>query len=82
MILHAVAVRDSATESYNRPFFVQHPAQAVRSFSDECNNKESDMFRHAQDYELWLIGTFDDSTGFMASNPERLARAVDLKKEI
>lgn len=81
MILHAVAVRDLATDSFNRPFFVQHSAQAVRSFSDECNNKDSDIFRHSQDYELWLLGSFDDSSGLFASTAERLARAIDLRKD-
>lgn len=80
MILYAIAVRDLATDSYNRPFFVQHAAQALRSFTDEVNNRDSEVSRHAQDYELWLIGTFEDDTGSMASNPARLARAIDLKK--
>lgn len=80
MILHMVAVRDTATEAFHRPFFVAHPAQAVRSFGDECNNPESEICKHAVDYELWSVGTFDDGTGVLVDNPVRLVRAQDLKK--
>lgn len=80
MKLHAVSVLDLATESFGRPFFVQHPAQAVRSFQDEVNNPESEIAKHAEDYELHSLGTFDDVTGGFTNSIERLARASDLKK--
>lgn len=79
MKLIGIAVRDLATESFARPFFVQHPAQAIRSFSDECNNPESEFAKHAKDYELWDLGSFDDESGMFSGNsPVRLVRAVDL----
>lgn len=80
MKLHAIAVRDTATESFSRPFFVNHPAQAVRSFSDEVNNKESELGKHPGDYELWELASWDDVSGAFTDNPERLARASDLVK--
>lgn len=79
-ILHIVAVKDLAVETFARPFVVAHPRQAVRSFSDETNNPESEIHKHAEDYELWLIGSFDDVSGVVKSTTERLARAMDLKK--
>lgn len=75
-----VAVRDLATETFGRPFVVHHPRQAVRSFTDEVNNPESEVSRHAEDYELWELGAFADDTGDISSNPVRIARAIDLKK--
>lgn len=80
MKLYAIAVRDTATESFGRPFFVNHAAQAFRSFSDEVNNKDSELGKHPSDYELWQLATFDDSTGLFAESAERLARAADLVK--
>lgn len=80
MKLYAIAVRDLATESFGRPFFVNHPAQAVRSFTDEVNNAESEIGKHPSDYEMWLLASLDDGTGLFADSPERLARAADLVK--
>lgn len=75
-----VCVRDLAAETFGRPFTVHHPAQAVLSFIDEVNNRESEVGRHAEDYELWSVGTFDDATGKLSSDLTRIARAIDLKK--
>lgn len=82
MTIHAlVAVYDIATSTYARPFCVNHTAQAVRSFSDEVNRSDSEVGRHAADYELWELGNFDDTTGLTTSNPVRICRAIDLKKD-
>lgn len=80
MKLHAIAVRDLATETFGRPFFVPHPAQAVRSFTDEVNNPESEVSRHAKDYELWSLGRYEETTGLFENQAERLVRAIDLQK--
>lgn len=80
MKLFLVCVRDLATEAMGRPFCVNHPAQAVRSFSDEVNKPDSEIANHAKDYELWQVGTFDDGSGKVESALERLARATDLVK--
>lgn len=77
-----VSVKDRALDSFSRPFFVPTLAAAERSFSDEVNNKESPMFSHAVDYDLYLLGEFDEETGgFECVSPVQLvARAQDLKK--
>jgi len=81
MTMHyLVSVLDLATQTYGRPFAVHHPRQAVRSFGDECNNPESEIAKHAEDYEIWQIGHFADSTGLIESDLLRLARASDLRK--
>lgn len=77
---HIVAVRDLAVETFARPFTVHHPRQAVRSFTDEVNNPESEIHKHTEDYELFSLGTFNDETGEIQSHVERIVRAIDLKK--
>ncbi|WNK13329.1 MAG: nonstructural protein [Microvirus sp.] len=77
MNLYLCSVFDRATESFGRPFVVQHPGQAVRSFSDEANNKDSELGRHPADYELWQLGVMSDQDGVLSSHKERLARASD-----
>lgn len=74
----AITVLDKATDTYGRPFFVNHVGQATRSFIDELKNKESALGQHPTDYELFRCGTFDDSTGhFNPETPTRLIRGAD-----
>ena len=79
MLLKIVSVRDSAIDAFGRPIFVASTGQAVRSFGDEVNNAQGEMAKHPADYELYLLGSFDDSSGaFDTADPVMLARAVDL----
>lgn len=84
---HAIcSVRDSATDSFQRPFFVPAVAVAARVFGDECRRASDDnpICGHPEDFELFELGTFDDSNGkfTMLDSPRSIARAVDFKREI
>mgnify|MGYP000210770145 CR=1 FL=1 len=55
--------------------------QAIRDFTDACNNPESKFYAHPEDYTLMHIGEYDDSLGKMFS-PEvatALGRGIDFK---
>ncbi|QXP08632.1 MAG: nonstructural protein [Arizlama microvirus] len=82
MKLISIAVLDLATETYGRPFFVHHAGQAMRSFMDEVKNRDSEIGKHPGDYELYELGTFDDTTGKFTAPPEpvRLLRGSDFKE--
>lgn len=82
MIQVIVSVKDTAAQAFGRPLFVPATAVAVRSFRDEINRKDSneDMARHPEDFELYELGSFDDSTGVISvTEPRLVARAKDLK---
>ena len=73
------SIYDSAVEAYMRPFTAQSPGQATRLFEDELRRPESDMGRHPEDYSLFQIGTFDDSSGSVEpANFSCLARAHEI----
>jgi hypothetical protein len=83
MILVIVSVKDTAAQAFGRPIFVPSTAVAVRSFRDEINRKDSneDMAKHPEDFELYELGSFDDSNGVISVNEPRLvARAKDLRE--
>lgn len=82
MKLVIVAVRDSAVDAFMQPFFVHHTGAAVRGFQDEVNRKDSPFAAHPEDYVLFELGAFDDSTGSvtMIEQPRQLARGVDFKE--
>lgn len=69
MILTIVAVKDRAADAFMRPFFVPTANMAIRSFMDEVNRDAADnqMFAHPDDFDLYEIGVFDDSTGRITS---------------
>ncbi|WNK13693.1 MAG: nonstructural protein [Microvirus sp.] len=78
---YVVSVKDSAMQQYMRPFYVPALGAAVRSFSDEVNRKGEDnqMYRHPDDYELWVLAEFDDETGRFSDTEVRvLARGKDV----
>jgi len=78
-----VAVRDTAAEAFAAPFLVPNAAVALRSFRQEVNRpaENNNLYHHANDYELWQLGTFDDYAGKFTDDPQRIARAADYKEQ-
>lgn len=78
-----VSVKDTAAQAFGRPVFVPTVSVAVRSFRDEINRPDSkeDMAQHPEDFELYEIGSFEDTTGVITVvEPRLIARAKDLKE--
>jgi len=65
-LLSVFAVRDSATDSFGLPIFQVSVRGAIRLFSDEVNRQDSAMNLHPEDYELFVIGTYDQDKGILS----------------
>lgn len=82
MLQFVVSVKDRAADVFNRPFFVPHRNVAVRDFTDEVNRSAADnpLNKHPDDFDLYVLGTFDDNTGVfvMEDTPLVLVRAKDV----
>ena len=65
MKLQIMCVRDIKVGAYQTPFYAATIGAGERSFSDAINNpnKDSDMSKHPTDFELYLLGIYDDDTG-------------------
>lgn len=74
-----VSVMDRAVNAFSRPFFAPTAAAAIRSFSDEVNRRAADnqMNAHPEDFDLYSLGRFEDSTGMFEGTPELLIRGKD-----
>jgi hypothetical protein len=82
MKMKIYAVRDRATDQYGTPMFMIGNGQAIRSFGDEMNNKESQLNKHSDDYDLYTLGEWDSDTGeFTTEKPKQLAIGKDLIRE-
>lgn len=79
MTLQVFSIRDTKAEAYMRPFFLQTKGLALRTFIELANNQGEDMHKHAGDYHLFHIGTYDDSTGKLTplEVKENLGCAID-----
>lgn len=81
MKLTIVALKDRAADVYGKPLYVRSNAEAVRSLTDETRNPESAIHTHPEDYDLYLIGYFDEDTGEIKAPDEGISlivRAQDL----
>jgi hypothetical protein len=63
MKIKVCAVYDKACAAYLRPIFVAEIAQAQRVFVDEALSEKTAISRHPEDFAIFLLGEFDDSTG-------------------
>lgn len=79
MIHQMLSVFDVKAGCYARPVAMLSDAVGVRAFQDAVNDKSTEYAKHPEDYSIFNVGTFDDSTGeFTSSKPTQLAQACVL----
>jgi hypothetical protein len=62
MIVKIFSIYDSKAEAYNSPFYMQTQSLAIRAFTDEANNLDSQIGKHPADFTLFYMGEYDDHT--------------------
>lgn len=63
MKILAFSIYDAAAEAFLPPMFLETKGMAIRSFADAVNEEGHQFGRHAGDYTLFHIGSFEQSTG-------------------
>ena len=68
------SIKDRAADAFGRPFYVPAVGVAIRSFQDEVNRaaEDSQIYQHPDDFDLFDLGVFDDSTGLFQLNDSPL----------
>lgn len=79
--LVVVSVRDRAADAFMNPFVVPSLGMAIRSFSDEVNNPQGQMFAHPDDYDLYVLGMFDSDSGKFEVS-EDMPKQVSIGKQM
>lgn len=81
MILKIFSVYDTAAAAYLQPFFAPTMGLAIRSFSDAVNDPNHQFAKYSHDYNLYLLGEFNDSDGSFTpqTDPLRVATAQEAK---
>lgn len=83
MILQVYAIKDELT-AFKSPFFMQTERDALALFTAGVNDDSLPMRSSPQDFSLYHLGEWSDSTGlFIAAEPIRVATAneVLIRKE-
>lgn len=79
MKLEIFSIHDSAVGAFLQPFFAPSRGSALRSVQDAVNDPKHEFSRHAKDFTLFIMGSFDDSTGlFDTAPPEPIAACITL----
>jgi hypothetical protein len=63
MIWQMYSIFDVKTEVYQGPFRFQTEGQALRWFQDAIVSAESELSKHPEDYNLFFVGSWNDSKG-------------------
>lgn len=68
-----VTVYDKALGAYQPPHSVRAKGEAIRNFQDAVNNRDNaQLHNHADDFELYIVGTYDDTNGRITSHEPKL----------
>lgn len=84
MIRLIFSVFDQKTNAYLDPVYYRSKGEAVRAMRDALANEDHQFAKHAEDYTLFELGDFDDTTGSfnLYNTPQALAKAIELKQEV
>lgn len=80
MELKVFTVRDSKAEIYSPPFYSKTHGEAERNFRELANDQKSMVSKYPQDFDLYFLGTYDDSVGKMdiLDTPQHVVKAANL----
>lgn len=81
MKLQVYSVYDKAVNGFLPPFYVRSKGEAIRSFTDAANDAAHQFHKHAMDYVLMYLGTFDDGAGVF-EQPAHTERVVTAQEVI
>lgn len=83
MVLKVYSVYDEKAQAYHTPYFFPNDGIAQRGFSDVAMDQKTEICRHKEDYSLYLIGEYDNTSAVLTPiiPPVLKARASDYKGE-
>lgn len=76
------AIRDNLANAFMTPVLFDNENMAIRWFTGVVNSKEQNevIYNNPGDFELWKIGAYDNVTGNLVANLDKLATGLSVKK--
>ncbi len=82
MKLILFAVHDKKLEAFMAPHPCLTKGEAIRNFSDTVNDPKSRLNKHPGDYDLYELGSWDDTSGAYTDKPNTpVITALECLKE-
>lgn len=83
MKLQVFTVYDSKIEAFASPFICKTKGEAIRSWIDIVNDRQSAFSKHPEDFTLMHIAEYDDSSGRYENFtvPKSLGLAIEYIKK-
>lgn len=80
-----VAIKDTQAEIWGNIQMTPAAGAAIRGFADLCKDKNTDVGKHADDYELYILGDFEQTDNGehpmqLYIKPERIAQGKNFKE--
>lgn len=83
MILEMFSVYDTKVKSYLAPMYARTLGEAFRVFSDIVNTADHQFHKHPDDYILFHVGQFDDSSaGLVQVIQSKVATAREVLEQV
>jgi hypothetical protein len=80
-VLKMYAVYDVKAQMYSHPHFLQSDGVAIRSFSQVCEDENSQFNKYPSDFSLYFIGSFDVESGEVIPDvPRQICNASEFVK--
>lgn len=77
-----VSVRDKKAEAFHPPYAVPTRGIAIRAFGDAVLKGGSDLSAHPEDFDLFLVGEFDQISGkIQVVSPVSICSGLDFRKD-
>jgi len=75
-------IYDIKVEAYLQPFFLPSKGAAIRAMQDCVSDNAHAFSRHAEDYQLFELGEWDDNTATFVfhTSPEPIIKLHELVK--
>lgn len=81
MIKKLYTVFDKKAQTTLAVFESTNDLVAIRDFSQICTNKESQIAKFAEDYQLMCLGELNTETGIIVSDVRIIAQAKEYVQE-
>lgn len=80
--LRIYSIYDKKAVAYTNPFYYHQKGQAIRGFEDAVNDLQSPLNKHPEDFQLFQIGEWNDTTGVITplQNPVHVEDALNCVK--
>lgn len=76
-----ITIHDRAVNAFEAIGNVRAEGEALRVFHDLIGNEQTKYHKHAADYDLYMVGSFDDQDGSITpEKPRKIADGKSVKE--